>query len=77
MIAETVATWNSTQLYIEVWPIKDASGTRTEYVVEASFKTTSRTTASQKHDALMAFLQTKGWFVAQDSLKTQFIMDRY
>jgi hypothetical protein len=73
----SVGTWNNTKLYIEVWPIKDAAGTGTEYVVEASFKTDSRTTASQKHDTLMTFLQGKGWFVAQDSLKTQLIMDRY
>jgi hypothetical protein len=73
----SIGTWNSTQLYIEVWPIKNAAGTGTEYIVEASFKTTSRTTASSKHDSLMAFLQSKGWFLAQDSLKTQLIMDRY
>lgn len=73
----SIGTWNSTQLYIEVWPIKDAAGTGTEYIVEASFKTTSRTEAEQKHAALMAFLSGKGWFVAQDSLKTGLIMDRY
>ena len=73
----SIGTWNSTQLYIEVWPIKDAAGTGIEYIVEASFKTTSRTTASQKQAALILFLQGKGWFLAQDSLKTQLIMDRY
>ncbi|KAK3389665.1 hypothetical protein B0H63DRAFT_464138 [Podospora didyma] len=73
----SIGTWNSTELYIEVWPITDAAGTGIEYIVEASFKTTSRTTASSKHDSLIAFLQTKGWFLAQDSLKTQLIMDRY
>ncbi len=62
---------------IEVWPILNAAGTGTEDIVEASFKTTSRTTASSKHDSLVAYLQSKGWFVAQDSLKTQLIMDRY
>jgi hypothetical protein len=65
------------QLYIEVWPIRNAAGTGTEYVVEASFKTTSQTTASTKHDELITYLQGKGWFLAQDSLKTQLIMDRY
>ena len=73
----SIGTWNSTQLYIEVWPIKDAAGTGIEYIVEASFKTTSRTTASQKQAALILFLQGNGWFLAQDSLKTQLIMDRY
>jgi hypothetical protein len=73
----SIGTWDSMRLYIEVWPIKDAAGTGTEYIVEASFKTESRTTASAKHDELMAFLQTKGWFLAQDSLKTSLIMERY
>ena len=73
----SIGTWSGLKLYIEVWPIIDAAGTGTEYIVEASFKTTSRTTASSKHDGLITFLQGKGWFLAQDSLKTQLIMDRY
>lgn len=73
----SIGTWSGLQLYIEVWPIKNAAGTGTEYVVEASFKTTSQTTASTKHDELITYLQGKGWFLAQDSLKTQLIMDRY
>ncbi|SFJ74320.1 hypothetical protein SAMN02799624_05782 [Paenibacillus sp. UNC496MF] len=70
-------TWSGLKLYIEVWPIKNAAGTGTEYVVEASFKTDSASTASTMHDQLISFLQSKGWFLAQDSLKTQLIMDRY
>ena len=73
----SVGTWGTLELYIEVWPIRDAAGTGIEYVVEASFKTGSRTAASQGHDDLVALLQTNGWFLAQDSLKTQLIMDRY
>ncbi|MWC29694.1 hypothetical protein [Paenibacillus sp. MMS18-CY102] len=73
----SIGTWSGLQLYIEVWPILNAAGTGTEYVVEASFKTASATTASSKHDELIAYLQNKGWFLAQDSLKTQLIMDRY
>jgi hypothetical protein len=73
----SIGTWSGMQLYIEVWPILNAAGTGTEYIVEASFKTTSRTTASTKHDSFITFLQGKGWFLAQDSLKTQLIMDRY
>ncbi|KAF2729113.1 hypothetical protein EJ04DRAFT_77744 [Polyplosphaeria fusca] len=73
----STGTWSGLKLYIEVWPIKNAAGTGIEYIVEASFKTTSRTTASSKHDELITFLQGKGWFLAQDSLKTQLIMDRY
>ncbi|KAK0612264.1 hypothetical protein B0T14DRAFT_572079 [Immersiella caudata] len=73
----SVGTWNKTQVYVEVWPIKDAEGTGVEYIVEASFKTDSRTEAGEKHDALIAFLTGKGWFVAEDSLKAGLIMDRY
>jgi hypothetical protein len=73
----SIGTWSAMTLYIEVWPILDAAGTGTEDVVEASFKTASRATASAEHDSLIAYLQRRGWLLAQDSLKTQLIMDRY
>jgi hypothetical protein len=73
----SMGTWRGIKLYIEVWPIKNAAGTGTEYVVEASFKTHSATSASSKHKELAAYLKNKGWLLAQDSLKTQLIMERY
>jgi hypothetical protein len=73
----SIGSWNGETLYIEVWPILNAAGTGTEDVVEASFKTTSASTASTKKAALQSLLQSKGWFLAQDSLKTQLIMERY
>jgi hypothetical protein len=73
----STGTWNGVKLYIEVWPIKAASGSGIDYLVEASFKTDDRTDASTKHDQLVTFLQDQGWFLAQDSLKTQLIMERY
>lgn len=73
----SIGTWRGLKLYIEVWPIKSASGNGTEYVVEASFKTHSATSASAKHNELAAYLKSKGWLLAQDSLKTQLIMERY
>jgi hypothetical protein len=73
----SIGTWSGLQLYIEVWPIKNAAGTGTEYIVEASFKTDVRATAGTKQSELITFLQGKGWFLAQDSLKTSLIMDRY
>jgi hypothetical protein len=73
----SIGTWSGLETYIEVWPILNAAGTGTENVVEISFKTTSSTTASTKHDQLITYLQGQGWFLAQDSLKTQLIMDRY
>lgn len=73
----SVGSWSGLKLYIEVWPILNQAGTGTDYIVEASFKTTSEATASAKHDDLQAYLISRGWFVAEDSLKTQLIMDRY
>ena len=73
----SIGTYSGLQLFIEVWPILNAAGTGTEDLVEASFKTTSSSTASTKKAALQTLLQSKGWFLAQDSLKTQLIMDRY
>ncbi|RKK65606.1 hypothetical protein BFJ69_g16131 [Fusarium oxysporum] len=65
------------RLYIEVWPISKRASTEIDYLVEASFKTESRMVASTTHDSLISYLQDKGWFLCQDSLKTQFIMERY
>ena len=73
----SVGIWSGMTLYIEVWPILNQAGTGTDYVVEASFKTKSEATASAKHDELQAYLISRGWFVAEDSLKTQLIIDRY
>ncbi|MEA2218457.1 MAG: hypothetical protein QOJ35_1083 [Solirubrobacteraceae bacterium] len=73
----SIGTWAAMPLYIEIWPILDGAGAATEDVVEASFKTTSRATAGAEHDGLIAYLQSRGWLRAQDSLKTQLIMDRY
>ena len=72
-----VGKWAGLEVYIEVWPIRDAAGTGIEYVVEASFKTPSHATAAAKQAEFVAFLGGKEWLLAQDSLKTQLIMDRY
>ena len=70
--------WDDMKLYIEVWPIKKRKGgTDIEHIVEASFKTPSLTTALEKRCKLEAFLQSKDWLLAQDSLKTSLIMERY
>ncbi len=73
----SVGLWSGMPLYIEVWPIRSSSGTGTEYVVEASLKTANGSAAAGRHDDLMAYLVARGWFLAQDSLKTQMIMQRY
>ncbi|KAH8897907.1 hypothetical protein GQ53DRAFT_637610 [Thozetella sp. PMI_491] len=73
----SIGTWNSTQLYIEVWPIQNSTRNGIEYIVEASFKEDVYSTAMDKKVALQSFLQGKGWFLAQDSLKTSEIMNNY
>lgn len=73
----SIGVWSGLKFYIEVWKIKNASGTGYEYVVEASFKTDSRSTASAKHDELIAYLNGKGWLLPLDKLKTQMILERY
>jgi len=73
----SIGTWNSTQLYIEVWPIKNVYGNGTDYIVEASFKVDTFTEASDKKAALQAYLINKNWFLAVDQLKTSLIMQRY
>ncbi|RKK92165.1 hypothetical protein BFJ68_g15989 [Fusarium oxysporum] len=73
----SVGKWEGMRLYIEVWPIGKRASTEIDYLVEASFKTESRMTASAKHDSFISYLQDKGWFLCKDSLKTQLIMERY
>ncbi|KAL2844501.1 hypothetical protein BJY01DRAFT_235267 [Aspergillus pseudoustus] len=69
--------WKGMKLYLEVWPLLNLEGTGIEYIVETSFKTKNRTTASLEQGNLAVLLQEKGWFLPQDSLKTQLIMERY
>ncbi|TYP78107.1 hypothetical protein [Paenibacillus methanolicus] len=62
---------------LEIWPIRNAAGTGTEYIVEISFKTDSASEATSERTALINYLQSKGWLVTADSLKTQLILNRY
>jgi hypothetical protein len=77
-------TWEGFKLSIEVWPIrkskKDAS---LEPIVEASFKTPGLQKALEGRAKLIKVLQdtttnsSRDWFLAEDSLKTKLIMERY
>ncbi|PYH87060.1 hypothetical protein BO82DRAFT_1989 [Aspergillus uvarum CBS 121591] len=69
-----VGSWEGMRLYLEVWPIRDRAG---RDIVEASFKTESRETASKKKIKLMELLQSANCFLAEDSAKTQLIMENY
>ncbi len=70
-------SFNGNKLYIEIWPIKNSQGNGLEYVVEASFKADSYMQANSVRSQLFTYLNNRGWLLAQDSLKTQLIMDRY
>ncbi|WP_244214018.1 hypothetical protein [Paenibacillus barcinonensis] len=69
--------WNGQELTLEVWPIRNASGTGTENVVEVSFKTTDSSAVSGLRSQLMQVLQNKNWLIPADGLKTQTILERY
>lgn len=73
----SISMWEGMRLYIKVWPICNRTGRGIDYLVEASFKTKNCTTASTKYDSLISYLQGEGWFLEEDSLKTQLIMECY
>ncbi|KYK58872.1 hypothetical protein DCS_05890 [Drechmeria coniospora] len=71
-------TWDVFKLSIEVWPIrKSKTDASLELIVEASFKTPDLEKALEGRAKLVEFLQKRGWFLAEDSLKTKLIMERY
>lgn len=72
-----VGRWEGTKIYQEVWPLRNSEGTGYKYLVEASLKTEACMDASKKHASLISYLQGEGWFLEQDSLRTQLIMERY
>ncbi|MET7288688.1 hypothetical protein [Streptomyces sp. NPDC005573] len=78
----TSQTWSgawesSDDASIEVLPVKAASGSGTEYVVELSFKTDDYADAAQLHADAIATADAHGWLYHGDVLKTQLVLDRY
>ncbi|KAH8658316.1 hypothetical protein BX600DRAFT_468959 [Xylariales sp. PMI_506] len=69
--------WGEYELDIEVWPIRDKAGTGIEYIVEASYKAPNTILASSLRRILEQLLKSNNWLVPKDSLKTQFVMERY
>ena len=59
----STGTWRGLEFDVEVWPILGRGGIGTEYIVEVSFKTPSRMTASANHDELIEWLTTNGWLL--------------
>lgn len=72
-----IGAWNEVSVFVEVWPLLNSAGTGIEYIVEASFKTDSYATASAERRNLANDLQTRGWLLPGDSLKTKLILERY
>jgi chitodextrinase len=70
-------TFDDLDLDIEVWTILNAAKTGTEDIVEASFKADTLSEATSTRTDLMNLLNTKGWLVQSDVLKTSLIMERY
>ncbi|KAL4897149.1 hypothetical protein BDV59DRAFT_169908 [Aspergillus ambiguus] len=77
LMSRCTGLWNGLKLYLEVWPLRNSTGTGIEFFVEASFKTDSKATASVEQNNLIAFLKTKSWLVQQDSSMTKLILERY
>ncbi|WCT57243.1 hypothetical protein PQ456_06960 [Paenibacillus kyungheensis] len=77
MASKYEGSWNGIDVDVEIWPIRNASGTGTEPVIEISFKTDDYNTAATDRQQLMNYLNQEGWLVPQDSLKTQLVLDRY
>jgi hypothetical protein len=74
--------WEGFKLFIEVWPIrKSKTEASLEPIVEASFKTPDLQKALEGRAKLVKVLQdtttSRDWFLAEDSLKTKLIMERY
>ncbi|KAH7138723.1 hypothetical protein B0J11DRAFT_515190 [Dendryphion nanum] len=69
--------WDGEKLTIEIWEIKNGTDSGMEYFVEASFKVATLAVAQEKSKKLADFLQSKGWLLPEDSLKTSLIMKRY
>lgn len=70
-------SFKGSKLYIEIWPIKRSSGSELDYLVEASFKAATQSQAATLRQQLSGYLIRRGWLLAEDSLKTQLIMERY
>ncbi|MDO3412226.1 hypothetical protein QWJ34_20855 [Saccharibacillus sp. CPCC 101409] len=76
-VSKYAGTFDGQEVDIEVWPIRSASGTGTEPLVEISFKTDDYAVASAERAKLMDKLDGEGWLIHADSLKTNLILERY
>jgi len=72
-----IGVFMEAKLEIEVWQINNAAKTGFEYIVDLSFKAGDLELTNAKHEALRSFLETLGWIIPADILKTQLILTRY
>lgn len=70
-------TWHGTKVDVEVLPVRAASGSGTETIVEFSFKADTLAEATTLRTAAIAELGAKGWLLSSGVLKTSLILDRY
>lgn len=70
-------TYDDLDLDIEVWTVINEAKTGNEYWVEASFKTDSYSEANSTRTALINELNSNGWLIPQDLLRTSQIIERY
>ncbi|CAM3091177.1 fibronectin type III domain-containing protein [Paenibacillus lupini] len=70
-------TFNDFDLDIEVWIVLNEAKTGYEYWVEASFKADTYSEANSTRTALINELNSKGWLIPQDLLRTSQIIERY
>ena len=69
--------WNGQEMTLEVWPVRNEAGTGIEHIVEVSFKTDDLAIAAEMRQELLDELDTQGWLIPADGLKTQQILERY
>jgi hypothetical protein len=77
LATRSIGQWRDIEVYIEVWPIRNADGKGTQHIVEASFKIDGYDEALKGRNLLMEELTRKDWFLPGDVLKTSMIMERY
>lgn len=77
LVSKYSGTFEGLETAIELWPIVSADGNGTENIVEISFKTDQYQTAASGREQLLQLLESKGWLVPADSLKTNLVLERY
>lgn len=70
-------TWAGTGIKLEVLPVKNADNSGTETIVELSFGADTEAKATSLRDKALSQMQSAGWLLDHDVLKTRIVLDRY